>query len=496
MDNNKQEKRESFGSRLGFILVSAGCAIGIGNVWKFPYLCGQYGGAAFILIYLIFLAIMGIPVMVMEFGIGRASQKSASRSFEILEPKGTKWHRYKWISITGSYLLMMYYTTVTGWMLDYFYKFIQGDFQGATSDRIVSSFSNMISSLPENAFWMILACAIGFAVCWFGVQKGVERVSKYMMSALFVLLVILAVHSVFLEGAGEGIRFYLVPDFEKMMEIGLGNVIFAAMSQAFFTLSIGIGAMLIFGSYLGKDHSLTGEAITVGCLDTFVALMAGFIIIPACSAYGIEVNAGPSLIFITIPNIFSQMPGGNIWGACFFVFLSFAALSTVIAVFENIIAMDMELFQWNRKKTVIVNIFLIIALSMPCVLGYSIWSGFTPLGEGSAVLDLEDFIVSNNLLPLGALAFVLFCTSKNGWGWDAFMEEVNTGTGRKFPAKLQFYFTYILPIIIVAIYLKGYWDMFAGMGTSTLIIWMIVAFVFLFFILFTAFSNHSKRVSN
>lgn len=491
--NNNTQERESFGSRLGFILVSAGCAIGIGNVWKFPYLCGQYGGAAFILIYLIFLVIMGIPVMVMEFGIGRASKKSASLAFDLLEPKGTKWHLYKWISILGSYLLMMYYTTVTGWMLDYFVKFIKGDFQGASSLEIVDSFSTMLSSLPENAFWMILACVIGFGICWFGLQNGVERITKHMMSLLFLLMIILAVHSCFLDGAKEGIEFYLVPNFEKIMEIGLGNVIFAAMSQSFFTLSIGIGAMLIFGSYLGKDRSLNGEALTIGCLDTFVALMAGFIIIPACSAYGIEMNAGPSLIFITIPNIFSQMPAGNIWGACFFVFLSFAALSTVIAVFENIIAMDMELFHWNRQKTCRVNFFLLIGLSLPCVLGYSIWSGFTPLGEGTSVLDLEDFIVSNNLLPLGALAFVLFCTSKNGWGWDAFIEEVNTGNGIKFPKKLRFYFTWILPVIIIVIYLKGYWDMFSTKGTVSLIVWMIIACIFLGFILLTAYHKMKPK---
>lgn len=487
MPENNNE-RESFGSRLGFILVSAGCAIGIGNVWKFPYLCGQYGGAAFILIYLIFLLIMGIPVMIMEFGIGRASHKSAILSFEALEPKGTKWHWYKYISVAGCYLLMMYYTTVSGWMLDYFVKFIKGEFQNSTAEAISNSFSNMISSFGEDSFWMIIACIIGFAVCWFGVQKGVERVSKYMMSALFVLMVILAIHSIFLEGAGEGIRFYLVPDFNKMIELGIGNVIFAAMSQAFFTLSIGIGAMLIFGSYLDKERSLTGEAITVASLDTFVALMAGFIIIPACFAYGIEPGAGPSLIFITIPNIFAKMTAGNLWGALFFVFLAFAALSTVIAVFENIIAFDMDLFGWSRKRSVLTSAIIIILFSMPCVLGYSYWSDFQPLLEGSSILDLEDFIVSNNLLPLGALAFVLFCTKNNGWGWENFITEANLGKGKKFPSKLRPYFTYGLPIIIIAIYLKGYYDMFAG--TNILIPWMCVAFLFLGFILFTAFFFH------
>ena len=486
-------KRESFGSRLGFILVSAGCAIGIGNVWKFPYLCGKYGGAAFILIYLVFLLILGIPVMICEFSIGRASRKSAARSFEVLEPKGTRWHWLKFISIFGCYLLMMYYTTVSGWMMDYCVKHVQGVFAGKTPDEISSHFSEMLGNVPEMVFWTLLVCVIGFIICYFGVQKGVERITKYMMIALLILMVILAVHSVFLEGAGEGIRFYLVPDFQSLAELGWGNVIFAAMSQAFFTLSIGIGAMLIFGSYLGKERSLTGEAVTVTALDTFVALMAGFIIIPACFAYGVEPTAGPKLIFLTIPNLFAQMSGGRVWGALFFVFLSFAALSTVIAVFENIIAFDMDLFGWTRKKSVFISAVLVMILSMPCVFGYNIWAGFQPFGEGTAVLDLEDFIVSSNLLPLGSLVFVWFCIRKNGWGWENFLKEADAGTGMKFPAKLRYYFTYGLPALIIIIYLKGYYDLFSPMGVGTLAAWMCVACAFLVFLFYCMFYSPGKK---
>ncbi len=489
-------KREKFGSRLGFILVSAGCAIGIGNVWKFPYLCGQYGGAAFILLYLIFLFILGIPVLVCEFSIGRASRRSAALSFEALAPKDTRWHWLKYISIVGCYMLMMYYTTVCGWMLNYCAKHIAGEFTGKSADYITADFTNMLGNAPSMIFWTVVSCAIGFIICFFGVQKGVERVSKYMMSSLLILMIILAIHSVFLKGAGEGIRFYLIPNFADMIDKGVGNVVFAAMSQAFFTLSIGIGAMLIFGSYLDKDRSLAGEATTVTILDTCVALMAGFIIIPACFAYGIEPDAGPSLIFLTIPNLFTQMPGGRVWGALFFCFLSFAALSTVVAVFENIIAFDMDLFKWSRKKSVVVSASLIIILSMPCVLGYNIWSSFEPLGAGSAVLDLEDFIVSNNLLPLGSLAFLLFCTKKNGWGWSRFIEEADAGHGMKFPQSLKSYMSYVLPVIIIIIYLKGYYDMFSPMGLNVLTFWMCIAFLFLGFIFFCTLSSVKTYKNN
>lgn len=486
-------KREKFGSRLGFILVSAGCAIGIGNVWKFPYMCGEFGGAAFILIYLVFLLIMGIPVLVCEFAVGRGSRLSVAACFEKLEPEGTRWHVTKWIGVIGSYLLMMFYTTVGGWMMYYCYRSIKGEFAGATAKQVSEGFATMLGNVPTMAFWTILICIIGFTVCYFGIQKGIERVSKVMMSALLLIMVVLAIHSVFLKGAGEGIRFYLIPDFDKMVEIGIGNVIFGAMSQAFFTLSIGIGAMLIFGSYMGKERSLAGEAISITALDTFVALMAGFIIIPSCFAFGIEPGAGPSLIFITIPNIFAQMPGGKVWAALFFLFLTFAAFTTIVAVFENIISFDIDLLGWSRSKSVLVSAVLIILLSMPCVLGFNVLSGFTPLGEGTNIMDLEDFIVSNNLLPLGSLGYVLFCTRKNGWGWNHFLKEVNTGEGVDFPKGLRGYVSYVLPLIIIVIYLKGYYDKFVGQGKMALLGWMAAAVLFLGFVLYCAFYN-KKRI--
>lgn len=476
-------KRETFGSRLGFILVSAGCAVGIGNVWKFPYMCGQFGGAAFILIYLVFLLIMGIPVMVCEFGVGRASRHSVAAAYETLEPQGTKWHITKWIGIIGCYFLMMFYTTVGGWMLYYCVRSFSGDFVGADMETVSAGFSDMLGNMPLMTFWTILICIIGFGVCAFGIQKGIEKVSKFMMTALLLIMIVLAIHSVMMKGAGAGIRFYLIPDFRQMAEIGIGNVIFGAMSQAFFTLSIGIGAMLIFGSYMEKDQRLFGEAVNITVLDTVVALMAGFIIIPACFAYGIEPGAGPSLIFITIPNIFAQVAGGRVWGGLFFLFLSFAAFTTLVAVFENIISFDMDLFGWSRKKSTLVSLILIIILSMPCVMGFNVLAGFTPLGEGSTIMDLEDFIVSNNLLPLGSLGYVLFCTKKNGWGWNHFLEEINQGEGWKFPAGIKGYMSYGLPLLIIIIYLKGYYDKFQPMGTKTLIGWMIVALLFLAFVI-------------
>lgn len=479
-------KNEKFGSRLGFILVSAGCAIGIGNVWKFPYLCGELGGAAFIVIYLVFLAILGIPVMVCEFAVGRKSRHSVATSFETLEPKGSIWHHTKWIGIVGCYLLMMFYTTVAGWLLFYCFRSIRGDFNGATPEEVTAGFGNMLGNVPNMVFWTVLICIIGFAVCWFGLQKGIERVTKFMMIALLMIMVVLAVRSIFLDGAGAGIRFYLIPDFNKMAEIGIGNVIFGALSQAFFTLSIGIGAMLIFGSYLEREHSLPGEAIRITALDTFVALMAGFIIIPSCFAYNIQPDAGPNLIFITIPNIFAQMKSGQLWSALFFLFLTFAAFTTVVAVFENLISFNIDLFGWSRTKSVLVCAVMIIILSMPCVLGFNVLSGFQPLGDGSTIMDLEDFIVSNNLLPLGSLGYILFCTRKNGWGWDNFLKEANTGEGLKFSNGLKKYMSYGIPIIIAIIYLKGYYDKFAPMGTAALAGWMTVAVVFLGFILFCA----------
>ena len=489
-------KREQLGSRLGFIMLSAGCAIGCGNVWKFPYLCGQFGGAAFILIYLIFLLIMGIPVMVCEFAIGRGSRCSAAKSFEVLEPLGTRWHWFKSISIVGCYMLMMYYTTVTGWMLYYCWLHIKGTFVNASTQFITATFGAMLQDPLTLLFWMVLTCLLGFAVCYLGIQNGVERITKWMMSALLLLMIVLAGHSLFLEGAEKGIRFYLVPNFSSLNQLGWGNVIYAAMSQAFFTLSIGIGAMLIFGAYLPHGRSLSGEAATITALDTFVALMAGFIIIPACFAFGIQPDAGPSLIFLTIPNLFVQMPGGRFWGMLFFVFLSFAALSTVIAVFENIIAFGMNLYGWSRKKSVAVNGLAIVLLSIPCVLGFNLWSSFQPLGPGSSVLDLEDFIVSNNLLPLGGLTFVLFCTRKNGWGWENFLDEVNQGAGRNLADRWKLYYTYGLPLVILAIYLKGYDDLFAKQGGEVLIKWLALAFLFLAWIFWSAAGKGRKdRIS-
>ena len=472
-------KREKFGSRIGFILVSAGCAIGIGNVWKFPYLAGEMGGAAFILIYLLFLLIMGIPVLVCEFAIGRASRYSIAEAFETLEPEGTKWHWTKWIGILGSYLLMMFYTTVAGWMLYYCFRNIRGDFAGAGTKEVEAGFSQMLGNAPVMGLWTFILIAAGFGICWFGIQNGIEKVSKVMMSVLFLIMIVLAVRSVFLEGAGEGVRFYLIPDFQKMQEIGIGNVIFGAMSQAFFTLSIGIGAMMIFGSYLGKERSLTGEALSITILDTFVATMAGFIIIPTCFAYGIEPGSGPSLIFLTIPNIFAQMPGGQLWGALFFLFLTFAAFTTLVAVFENIISFDIDMLGWSRKKSVDVSLILITILSVPCILGFNVLADFQPVGAGSSVMDLEDFIVSNNLLPLGSLGYLLFCTRKNGWGWEKFLAEANAGKGLKFPAWLKGYVSYGIPLIIMIIYLKGYYDKFSVMGTAALVGWMTFAVVLL-----------------
>lgn len=472
-------KRESFGSRMGFILVSAGCAIGLGNVWKFPYICGAYGGAAFILIYLLFLLILGIPVLTCEFAVGRGSRKSVAKSFEQLEPKGSRWHHLKYIGIIGCYMLMMFYTMVGGWMLYYCVRSLKGEFIGATAEQVEGAFSSMLTDVPTMIFWTVLICVIGFAVCAMGLQNGIERITKVMMVALFVIMLALAMNSVMMPGAAEGVKFYLIPDFQKMVDSGIGTVIFAALSQAFFTLSIGVGAMLIFGSYLDRSRSLVGEAVSITALDTFVALTAGFIVIPACFAYGIEPGAGPSLVFITLPNIFAQMSGGNIWSSLFFLFLTFAALSTVIAVFENLISFNIDLFGWSRKKSVLVCAVAIVILSMPAVLGFNVWSGIQILGEGSTIMDFEDFIVSNNLLPLGSLGYVLFCTKKNGWGWDAFTDEVNAGEGMKLPKSLKGYVSYGIPLIISVIYLKGYYDMFKGGSTVRLVMWMAVGLTLL-----------------
>ncbi len=488
-------ERERFSSRLGFILVSAGCAVGLGNVWKFPYMCGQYGGAAFILIYLVFLIILGFPIMVCEFSVGRASQKSCATSFKILEAKGTKWHNYGYFGMAGNYLLMMFYTMVAGWMMYYCYRYMTGEFTSTvlSPNDISSMFNEMTGSAGTLTFWTILTILLSFGVCSLGMQNGVEKITKVMMSCLILLILVLAINSLRLPGASEGVKFYLVPDFHSMLDKGIGNVIFGAMSQAFFTLSIGIGSMAIFGSYLEKNRSLAGETISITLLDTFVAICSGLIIIPACFAFGIEPDAGPSLIFLTLPNVFNQMAGGRIWGTLFFLFLSFAALSTIIAVFENIIAFAMDLWAWERKKAVIINIIAIILLSIPCILGFNVLSGIQPLGTGTNIMDLEDFLVSNNLLPLGSLVYLLFCTKKNGWGWENFIKEANSGDGIKFPDVLRFYMSYILPFIVIVIYLKGYYDMFSPKGLNYLVPWMCIAFLFLGIIGWFAFSKPKKN---
>ena len=433
--------------------------------------------------------------MVCEFSIGRGSQKSCATSFKVLEKEGTKWHNYGYLAVVGNYLLMMFYTMVAGWTMYYCYRCLKGEFteQVLSSAQIKDKYLQMTESAPTMLLWTIIAIVLSFAVCALGVQKGVERVTKVMMICLFALIVVLAVNSVMLPGAGEGIKFYLIPDFKDMVDKGIGNVVFGAMSQSFFTLSIGIGAMTIFGSYLDKDRSLAGETLSITFLDTFVATMSGLIIIPACFSFGIEPDAGPSLIFLTLPRIFNQMAGGYIWGALFFLFLAFAALSTVIAVFENIVAFAIDLWNWSRGKAVIVNIVLITVLSIPCILGFNVLSDITPLGAGTNIMDLEDFLVSNNLLPLGSLVYILFCTRKNGWGWDNFIAEANAGEGKKLPKKLKFYMSYILPAIIVIIYIKGYYDMFSPKGLNYLIPWMIVAFALLGFVAYFALSKGKKQ---
>lgn len=452
--------RERFSSRLGFILISAGCAVGLGNVWRFPYITGQYGGAAFVLVYLIFLVLLGLPIMVMEFAVGRASQKSAARSFHVLEPAGTKWHLQGYACMAGNYLLMMFYTTVGGWMAAYIFKTLTGEFKGLDSDGVAAVFNDMLARPGYMTFWMVLVVLLSFFICSLGLQKGVERITKAMMSCLFLILLILCIRSVTLPGASEGLRFYLIPDFTRFTENGVGNTIFAAMGQAFFTLSLGIGAMAIFGSYIGKDRTLTGETISICLLDTLVAFLAGLIIFPSCFAFGVDPGQGPGLVFITLPNIFNQMVGGRIFGVLFFVFMTFAAQSTIIAVFENIISFSMDLFGTSRKKTVLINGIAIILLSLPCVFGFNIWSGFQPMGAGSTIQDLEDFIVSNNLLPLGSMVYLLFCTSRYGWGWKNFLAEADTGKGVKFPAWARVYVSYILPLIVLFIFIMGYYQKF------------------------------------
>jgi len=452
-DGKEYMNRERLASRLGFILLSAGCAIGIGNVWKFPYMTGQYGGGAFVLVYLIFLAIMGVPVMTMEFAMGRASQKSPVRFYQELEPKGSKWHIHGYFAMAGNYILMMFYTSVAGWMLQYFVDTASGKFVGKDAAGVSQMMGNMLADPLTLTIYMVIIVVAGFAVCAIGLQSGLERISKYMMLALLAIMAVLAVNSIFMEGGAEGLKFYLLPDFGRMAEIGVGEVIVGAMNQAFFTLSLGVGSMAIFGSYIGKERALMGEAVNVAVLDTTVAFTSGLIIFPACFAYGVQPDSGPNLIFITLPNIFNNLPMGRFWGSLFFVFMTFAAFSTVLAVFENIIACTRDLFGWSRKKACLINCILLLVLSMPCVLSQNIWSEIKVFGKN--FMDLEDFTVSNILLPVGSLLFVLFCVTRYGWGWDKFVAEANEGKGLKVAKWMRPYMTFVLPVIVLVLFLVG-----------------------------------------
>ncbi len=455
------EKRERFASRLGFILISAGCSIGLGDVWRFPYITGKYGGGIFVLIYLVFIFLLGLPIMTAELAVGRASQKSIATSFNVLEKKGQKWHWMGYAGVAGNYILMMFYTTVAGWMLAYFYKMLTGQFEGLDTQQIGQVFSNLLANPVEMTIWMALTTVICFGICSFGLQEGVEKVTKVMMVLLLAIIVVLAVKSLTLPNAGEGVKFYLLPDFNRMKEVGIWETIYAAMSQAFFTLSLGIGSMAIFGSYIGKERSLLGESIDIAVLDTAISIIAGFIIFPACFAFNVDPGEGPGLIFVTLPHIFNSMAGGRIWGSLFFIFMTFAAYSTVIAVFENIISFAIDLWGWSRKKAALINTILIIVLSLPCILGFNVLSWIKPLGENTGILDLEDFILSYNLLPLGSLIYLLFCVSRYGWGFDNFLEEANTGKGVKMPRALRGYLTWVLPVIIIVVLIQGYINLFS-----------------------------------
>ena len=449
-----------FSTRLGFILVSAGCAIGLGNVWRFPYIAGKYGGATFVLFYLLFLAILGLPIVMCELSVGRGSRMSAAGSFDTLEPKGTKWHWYKYPAIAGNVLLMMFYTTISGWMVYYFYKMVTTGFKGMDSTAISNVFGDLLNQPITMAGCMIFTVSIGFGVCLMGLRNGVERITKIMMVVLILLMVALAINSLTLPGAIDGLKYYLLPDWNRFVEGGAQEAIFAAMGQAFFTLSIGQGSIAVFGSYIGKEKRLMGEGILIILLDTFVAIVAGLIIFPACFSYGVDPGSGPNLLFVSLPSVFSNMPGGQIWGSLFFLFMIFASFSTVIAIFENLTTCFGELFNLKRNTVIFALIPAIILLSLPCVLGFNIWSDIHPLGGNSGILDLEDFIISNNVLPLGSLVYLTFCTTRYGWGWDNFFEEVNLGTGLKFPAWIRTYMTWGLPVIVLYIFISGYYAMF------------------------------------
>ena len=451
------KERESFGSRLGFILVSAGCAIGIGNVWKFPYLAGENGGGLFVLFYFIFLLIMGVPVMSMELAIGRRSRKSGAEGFREIEKKGSKWHIVGYTSIIGCYLLMMFYTSVAGWMISYFWKFLSGSFSSSMDKSAVSSvFTDMLSSTSDSLVFMMLSVVIGMGVCALGLKNGVEKITKVMMMGLLALIIILAIHSLTLPGAMEGLKFYLVPSIGTLKEKGVLSVVVAAMNQAFFTLSLGICAMEIFGTYMSKENTLFSEAFRISLLDTFVAVVSGLIIFPSCFSFSVSPDAGPSLIFVTLPNVFINMKGGRVWGTLFFVFMSFAALSTVIAVFENIIASFMDNYSWSRKKSVVINFISILLLSLPCALENNLLKGVTILGN-KGVLDSWDFLVSNLLLPLGSIAIILFCVWRNGWGWNEYLKEANTGKGIKMPGSkaVKIYLGVVLPILVFTVMILG-----------------------------------------
>ena len=456
--------RETLSSRIGFLLISAGCAIGLGNIWRFPHIVGAYGGAAFVLVYFFFLFLFAMPIMVMEFSVGRASRMNIAGPFYKLQPPGAKWHYFGFIGLAGNYLLMMFYTVVSGWMVAYFFYAAGGAFTGLDPDGVKAFFGNFLSSPLELVFWMAVVCAMGFSICGIGLRKGVERVTVIMMSGLFLLLLVLVIRAVTLPGAGAGLAFYLLPDFGKMMESGLWTSIYAAMGQAFFTLSIGIGSMAIFGSYIDRSRSLMGETAHIVALDTTVAVLAGFIIFPACFAFGIKPDAGVGLIFHTLPNVFNQMPGSRFWGALFFLFMSFAALSTIVAVFENIVAYGIDVKGWTRKKSALVNFGVVLVGSLPCALGFNVLSGIHPLGGDSVILDLEDFLVSDNILPIGAMVYLLFCTSRYGWGWDNFIAEADAGKGLKFPRFLRPYLTYVLPVLMAAVIVMGYVNKFGPKG--------------------------------
>lgn len=453
-------EREKFSSRLGFILISAGCAIGLGNVWRFPYVVGQYGGAIFVLIYLVFLVILGAPIMTMEFAVGRASQKSAVKAFETIEPAKSQWKYIGFFQAAGNYMLMMFYTTVGGWMISYFFKMLNGEFQGVNPQGVTNIFNQSLQDPFMQIFWMVVVVALAFGICSLGLQNGVEKMTKIMMSSLFVIIIILIIRSVTLPGGSAGLAFYLIPNLDSLSQYGLLEIIFAAMGQAFFTLSLGIGAIAIFGSYIGKERRLFGETLSVCTLDTIVAICSGLIIFPACFAFGVNPESGPGLVFITLPSIFNEMWLGQVWGCLFFVFMSFAALSTIVAVFENIISFGMDLLNWSRKKSVMMNLVLILVLSLPCALGFNILSGINPFGSGTYIQDLEDFLVTYNFLPLGSLAYLIFCTSRYGWGFDNFLAEANAGEGICFPKWTHFYLKYILPCIIIFIFIQGYWTFF------------------------------------